>query len=178
MSTNINDLTRKAVEEVSGTKADEIKPKNKKETKSGLVKNTIVLKGKTYKVTPLDFLDGIDLWENILQKLLPSAGSGIDGMRGEALDADKTFTEVFTNLARNLDGETLKNYSLVLLSGCSVDGEPMDINKEFSGNYSTWLKLFVFALKENFGSFFEEGWGDEAANIVAMVGSLTAKGSQ
>ena len=39
----------------------------------------------------------------------------------------------------------------------TVDGEPININTEFAGNYGVWKKLFAFAIKENYSSLFKAG---------------------
>lgn len=152
-SVNINDLIQGAVKNV--------------ETK--FAKNTTVIDGKTYKIVPLSWGDGIDLWENFLKKALPAIGSGLDGAFKDELQEKATFTEVMLHLSHNLDGSTLKNYSLVLFNKATVDGEPLNINEEFTGRYGVWMKLFAFAFVENFSSFFDEGWGDMFGSLVSLV---------
>lgn len=134
-------------------------------------KNTITLNDKIYKIKLLEWEDGIDLWENILKKLLPSVGAGLDRMQHDPImdGSPTTFSDALIYLSRNLDGNTLKSYSQVLFSGATVDGEPLNVNKEFTGNYGSWKKLFVFALTENFSSFFEEGWLDGMSDLMAVV---------
>lgn len=154
-SANINDLMRKVSDSVDAVEA----------------KNTITINDKLFKIKLLSFEDGIDLWENILKKLLPSVGAGLDRLQHDTVmdGSPTTFSDALIYLSRNLDGNTLKSYSTVLLHEATVDGEPLNINKEFTGNYGAWKKLFVFALTENFSSFFEEGWTDGIADLMAVV---------
>ena len=162
--TNINDLAKKIEETV------EVE----------LATNTIVISGKTYKIKPLKWEDGIDLWEFILKKLLPSIGNGLDRLQyDEALDGSPTtFAEACINLSRNLDGNTFKLLSISLFSGATVDGKPLDINEEFTANYNSWRKLFIFALKENFSSFFDEGWTQGLTSITTMLAPMMSQAQE
>ena len=135
----------------------------------GLGKNTIQIKGDTYKIKLLSFEYGITVWEDIMKRLLPSIGNGLDQLQHNELDGNpNTFVYALTNISRQLDGEVLVRYSRALFEGATVNGEKLDINR-FTGNYGTWKKLFMFAIKENFSSFFEEGWTDSISNLTAML---------
>lgn len=161
---NINDIAKKAVEEVNGSKEPEG------------VKCTLVIDGKTYKIKQLSWADGMDLWEHIMKKIMPSVGSGLDRLQhNEILDGSPTtFTEAFIHLSHNLDGDTLKNYSLVLFNGATVDGEPLDLNKQTTEFLGVWKKLFVFALKENFKHLFQDGWETGLTEMMSMVAPMMA----
>lgn len=139
------------------------------EDAGSVVKNTINIDGKVYKIKPLIWEEGIELWEDIAKRCLPSIGSGFDRFQHDELDGSPTtFTEAAINLSRNLDGFRLKTYSQALFDGATVDGEPLDLNKEFTANYGAWRKLFAFAMKENFQSFFDQGW------ITGMLEKMTS----
>lgn len=163
---NINDLVKKSADQVNG-----------KQEETFAAKHSITINEKIYKVKLLSFEDGIDLWENIMQKLLPSVGSGLDRLsHNEILDGSPTtFTEAMIHLSKNLDGETFKHYSFALFDGATVNGEALNLNEEFSGNYGAWKTLFAFALKENFGSFFTDGWADGLQDVMAMVSPMMAQ---
>lgn len=162
--TNINDLAKKIEETV------EVE----------LAKNTIVISGKTYKIKPLKWEDGIDLWEFILKKLLPSIGSGFDRLQHDDVvdGSPTTFTQACLHLSRNLDGNTFKLISMTLFDGATVDNKPLDLNEEFTANYNAWRKLLVFALKENFSSFFEEGWTQGLTSLTAMLTPMMSQESE
>lgn len=162
MSVNINELARKAQEEVTGEK------------ESSSTKQTININGKVYKIKLLSWEDSIDLWEHIMKKVMPSVGAGLDRLQhNELLDGSPTtFTEGFIHLSRNLDGDTFKNFSMVLFEGATVDGEPLKLSEQTSEFLSTWKKLFVFSLKENFKGFFEEGWETGLTDMMTMVAPM------
>ena len=138
-------------------------------------KNAILIKGKWYKINLLPSEDGLELWEILMQKLLPSVGSGLDGMNHDAIldGSPTTFSEAFMHLSNKLDGNTLKLVSLNVLKGMTVDGVKVDQNKFFAGNYGTWLKVIKFALQENYSSFFEEGWTSALKDVMGMVNPLS-----
>lgn len=140
-----------------------------------LTKHSITLKGKEYTIKLLDWETGIDLWEHILKVILPSVGVGFDsaGKNSDEDDVMNTFTEALTYLAMNLNGKTLQNYSKVLFQGATVDGVEFDISEEFKGNYGSWKSLLIFALKENYGSFFEEGLGENLSGLMTMFQGQT-----
>lgn len=151
---NINQLMAENIIEEAPVASQEVKIE---------LENTIVVKDKTYKIKPLKWGDAIDLWENILKVILPSLGSGADFMMqadGESeVNIDSVFSKAAMQLSKNLNGNSLSNFSRVLLHGATVDGVVFDIEKEFTQNYAAWLKVFVFALKVNYSSFFAEGLG-------------------
>jgi len=144
------------------------------------LKHTIELKGKTFKIELLNGEDGLDLFEYLNKKLLPSVGSGVDGMfgnSGDFLGTTQTFETAFSNFSRNLEGDTMKKVSKNLLQNCTVDGKPLDFAEEFKGEYGVWRQLVMFALKENFGSFFEFDWGEHLGTLATMLMPLQSGSS-
>ena len=164
--TSIADLAKKAVEDVEG----------KKEIPTANTKYTLEVDGKFYKIKPLSWADGTDLWEDILKKIMPSVGSGLDRLQhNEILDGSPTtFTEAFIHLSRNLDGNTFKHYSMVLFEGATVDGEPLKLENQTTEFMGVWKKLFAFALKENFKHLFQDGWETGLTEMVSMVAPMMA----
>lgn len=144
---------------------------SKKETKVAGSNHTIEIKEKIYKIVLLNGEDGLDMWEYLMQKLLPSVGEGMDAFTHdyELEGSPKTFSRAFAALASRLDGKDLRRISVTLFEGATVDGKPLDFKEEFKGNYGSWKKLLQFALKENFSSFFEEGWGESMTSLVSLV---------
>lgn len=143
-----------------------------------LEKYTTKIGDNKYKIVPLKGSIGLSLWEDIMSKLLPSLGSGLDQMQyNEVLDGSPTtFSEALIHLSRKLDGDTFDTYSKILFEGATVNDKPLDIDSHFSCNYGEWKKLFVFSLKENFQSFFEEGWADSLKDIMIMASPLMQQG--
>lgn len=166
---DINDLVKKSVD-------GQINKTEQKDEK-GNGKHSITLNDKVYKLKLLPFDEGMNLWEHIMRKLLPSVGSGLDRLsHNEVLDGSPTtFTEAMIHLSNNLDGSTFRNFSYVLFDGATVDGEPININAEFSGNYGVWKKLFAFAIKENYSSLFTEGWANGLQDVMALVSPMMAQ---
>ena len=135
-------------------------------------KNSIVIGDDTYKIKLLPFEHGINLWEDIMKRLLPSIGNGLDQLQHNELDGNpNTFSYALANLSRQLDGSVLKNYSQVLFHEATVNGQKLTLD-HFKGNYGSWRKLLVFAIKENFSSFFEEGWTDGLSQITAVLAPM------
>lgn len=134
-------------------------------------KNTITIRDKKFKIELLPSEEGLELWEYLMKKLLPSVGTGLDSMQHDSVmdGSPKTFSQAFGLLAEKLSGKDLKEISKNLFQGATVDGKPLDFNEQFKGNYGSWKSLLTFALKENFGSFFEEGWGDSLTGLVSLV---------
>lgn len=121
-------------------------------------KRTIVIDDKTYKIKELPIKIGLEMLEDLTKRFLPSIGSILDLTQHDQYDGSpKPFSEAFSNLSKNLDGNTMYLYSVDLFDGATVDGEPLDI-EDFAANYGVWRKLFLFALQENFSSFFVDGW--------------------
>lgn len=133
-------------------------------------KNTIVLDGVTYKIKLMSWETGMEVWEHILKRLMPSVGSGLDRLQHNELDGSPTtFTEAFIHLSQNLDGDTLKLFSFDLLEGLTADGKPVVLSEQTTEFMGHWKKLFIFSLKENFKGFFDEGWATSLAEMVSMV---------
>lgn len=129
------------------------------------------INGKEYKIVLLDSYDGMDCWEYILKRILPSVGTAADAMQHDTLidGSPTTFAEAMMHLSSKLDGSTFSTLSKVLLEGATVDGKPIDVNQEFKGNYGTWRKVLMLALKGNFSSFFDKGWGENLTSLMTMV---------
>jgi hypothetical protein len=155
-------LTAEILAKASGKPVDEVKVVG--------TKNAITVKGKVYNIEPLGALDGLDTWEYILQKVLPSVGSGLDAMQQEESFGDSTaFSEAMIHLSNKLEGDSFKMLSVTLFQGATVDGIELDINEHFSANYGVWRKVFTHAMKVNFSSFFEEGWSAGLQDLMMMV---------
>lgn len=165
MSSNINDIVGKEKNKPTKTEVKVEAPLSKE------------INGKIYKIQLLNGEDGLDLWEFLLQKLLPSVGTGLDSMQHDSLmdGSPTTFAEAMIHLSTRLEGNTLKSISLSLFDGAAVDGKPLDFKEDFKGNYGAWRTLLAYAMKENFGSFFEEGWGEGIVSLMQLLPTQSAK---
>ena len=131
--------------------------------------HTIMIKDKKYKIKPLPHNQGLMLINYIMRVVLPSVGSGFDGMRSAEEFEDSTmFTEAMMHLSNKMSDDFLVTVSDTLLVGATVDGMPIDDN-HFSCNYGTWRGVVKFALTENFASFFEEGLAQVATDLIQLV---------
>lgn len=135
-------------------------------------KNSATINGHTYKIIPLMAEEGLVVWENLLALLGPSIGVGIDSYNhNEVIDGSPTtFSEAILLLQRKLDGTQLVNYSRELLIGLKCDGEEVDWNSHFSANYGSWTQVIIFAMKENFQSFFVASGFD--LNLQSMMNKV------
>lgn len=165
---NIQDLINEAKNKVGEQKPNKV----------DVGKHSILINDKVYTIKPLAWEDGMDLWESMMKTVLPSVGTGVDGIFGSNEFADKsTFAEMMIHFSHNLSGSTMRIYSAELLKDAQVDGKPLVPNEEFSANYGAWLQLFVFAVKENFQSFFTGGWSQGIGTLMEMLQSLQPQDS-
>lgn len=137
------------------------------------IKNhTIEINGDTYKIKLLPYkLEGLPLWEYMVERAGPAIGSFMDGMQGASMQEDSMiFTTTLMQLSSKLDGQFMLTVSDTVLKGCTINGKPLP-EDQFDGNYGAWTKLVGFALKENYSSFFAEGWMQGLQKIKAMVPS-------
>jgi hypothetical protein len=169
MSRNFND----------NNPAADIAAKVAQNVKQELTKNTIEIDGVSYKIDLLNAEDGLDLWENLMKVILPSVGTGLDSMQHDPIidGSPTTFTEAMSHLSNRLDGQTLKRVSISLLTDMEVNGSKVNWSDHFKGNYGTWRKVVKFALKENFSSFFEDGWVDGVQDLMTMVSPVIGSSS-
>lgn len=73
---------------------------------------------------------------------------------GDSVDID--FGKIADGLSKKLSYEELKIMIDALLKDIAIDNKEVNFDEYFSGNYGLLIKILAFALKENFGSFFEE----------------------
>ena len=85
------------------------------------------------------------------------------------------FTDLAIALVRQLDELELEETCRVLLAGLTCNGQPVDYETHFAGNYSAYIQVIEYALKENFGSFFTDylkAKGLEIPTLMAMLKPL------
>lgn len=143
-----------------------------KEAPAKLKNLTIEINGDTYKIKLLPYkTEGIPLWEFMVERAGPAIGSFMDGMQGQNLDEDSmVFTTTAMQLSAKLDGQVMMTISDTVLQGCTVNGKPIP-EDQFDGNYGAWTQLVAFALKENYSSFFADGWMQGLQKIKTMATS-------
>jgi len=141
------------------------------QVKEKLSAHTVEIGGDVIKIVPLGGYDGLDMWEYLMKVLLPSVGTGLDSFQHDTVmdGSPTTFSEAMMHLSNKLEGNTLKNVSISLLSGMTVNGQKVDLDEWIGCNYGAWRQVLKFALTENFSSFFENGWVDGVQDLMAMV---------
>lgn len=138
-------------------------------TKQPLV-TTTTINGKVFNVTPVKWEEGVVCFEYLLKTLAPAFGAFQDGLTYDPLldeGRNTMFADSLSKLSENLDGNVLSLVSKSLLSSFTVDGTPQTL-EYFQANYGEYKQLLMFAIKMNYSSAFEGGWG-EIANLMATA---------
>lgn len=152
--------------------AEDIVRQQAEKFKTELEKNTIEINGKKFKVKLLNADVGLDVFEFIVKTITPSIGVAFDGLKHDPMihGVPTTITDMAVMLSAKLDGSTLSGLSDVLLEDLSVDGTVVNYRDYFKGNYGEWIKIFRFALGENFSTVFtESGLLDQMIQLKNMV---------
>ena len=125
-----------------------------KNNQLGLVSTTIG--GKTYSITLLGASTGILTFQEVTKLILPAMGATVDGVASEddILTESKTFSEASKILVSQMEDVNCLVIIKTLLHESKVDGQLIDFDTEFRGNYGVLFELVEFAFKENFSSFF------------------------
>lgn len=63
-------------------------------------------------------------------------------------------------------GDELFDVISLVLEGLMADGKPVDFGEHFMGNYAELIAVTVWALKENFSSFFT---GNALSSLTALL---------
>lgn len=122
---------------------------------AGIKQKTI--QGKVYSIKLLPASQGLTVGQNIIKGFAPALGVLFDSK----LEEDSLFPEeqtVFTDLAiavvRQMDSLELTSVIQLLMQGLSCDGQAVDFDTHFAGNYAALLSVVEYSLRENFGDFF------------------------
>lgn len=134
---------------------------------------TTSLNGKNYTAKKLNAWAGVRHGLYIMKIILPCLGAGIDGVTS-ASEQPKTFSDVTFRLVQSLEDDT-KLCKLIqdLYEGFCVEGEVINFDTYFMGNYGELITSLEWLLKENFQSLFMEGGIQEKA-MGALTGLLSA----
>ena len=81
--------------------------------------------------------------------------SDLGSKEGEEGEVEIDFAKIARNLSEQLSYEELQKMINALLKDMAINSKGIVFDDEFSGNYGFLIKILAFALKENFGSFFE-----------------------
>lgn len=105
----------------------------------------------TYQLELLPAKAGFSLSLKLSKVLIPLLGTGFDAME----DEDGGFTRMSLILVEQMDQVDISELVDTLLEGLIVNGDVVDFDVHFRGNYGALTEVIGFSLKENFGSFFE-----------------------
>lgn len=131
------------------------------------------VRGSNFKLLLLDTSVGFNTAQEVLKLVLPSLGAGADGIQEsitELISQPRAFSEAAVYLTSQLNNVNVLNIIQTLLSGATVDGEPLDFDKYFRGKYGMLLEVVEKALEENFSDFFN--YRDLKANLSGLVSIL------
>jgi len=109
------------------------------------------LNGKQIQIYMLPAFEGLKMAQKLAQFVLPTVGAFYQGMASESLN----FEQIAVTLVEELDGIELETIAGRLLQGMSVNGQDVPFDDYFMANYGELTAILTFAIKENFGSFFE-----------------------
>lgn len=120
---------------------------------------TIKVSGVTYEIALLPAEDGLELSTQLFGYLGGALGAflGTDG----AADP-KVMAAAMSELGQHVASKSFRDLMLRILEGLRandriiLDGRNRALfNEHFGANYGALVQVFLFALKENFGSFFD-----------------------
>lgn len=131
--------------------------------KSNRIKTTTLKSGKELQIYLLPALKGYTLAKEIASLALPTLSVMIDN--GD----DVSLTQAAAILVASLENVDEQAFIKALLANFSIDGQEVDIDEYFAGNYGELNEILLFALKENFSSFF-----DKSASFKELKSKLSA----
>jgi len=123
--------------------------------------------GYTYRVTQLGVTPGLEIMAELAKMLLPGMGGFASGGIGSILKSDvggEQFATAATKLAMAIDSakvqkivKTLAKMTSIFGEGFGDAGAPLDVHLEdhFAGRYGELVAWLAFALRVNYGNFFE-----------------------
>lgn len=108
------------------------------------------IKGVSYQLYLLPAEEGIVMAQKLGQLVIPLLdGDSSDG------EIELDFSKLAKNITSSISDKDFLAIIKRLLKESTADGKEINFNNYFRANYGTLIKLIAFALKENFGSFFE-----------------------
>ena len=136
----------------------------------------IQIKGNRYTISLLPAYTAFAVSSDLIKLVAPSIASFIDSGRKEDYilpEEDSMFSEMAMLLVRQMDQVNLVTIVKSLLEGLTCNGVPVDPNEHFKGNFSGFLSIVEYALKENFGDFFTEYLKEKGLEIHSLREALT-----
>lgn len=105
---------------------------------------------------------GLRLFARLVKKLLPIASPFLDlidpNSKQKLMDMDFDFKEIADSLVTHLDEDTIIDLIMEILSGTTVEDNPLaeetHFDNIFANDYYLLVQLIGFALEVNYKSFF------------------------
>lgn len=114
------------------------------------------IKDKKYSIQLLPASLGFQVGTSLIQILLPVLGAWADSKEREGFvlpEEEGLYSEIALLVCSQLEKVDLLNIIQVLLRELKVNGEKVDFDAHFRGNYSALLGIVEFAIRENFSDF-------------------------
>lgn len=109
-----------------------------------------VINEKNFQIYLLPAGEGIKRATQLAKAFAPSAASIMDSLKSGEVD----YSAIAYSLAEGLDNIDVLDVASRLLKDLSVNGQAVNLDEYFMGNYGELVEALAFALKENFESFF------------------------
>lgn len=113
--------------------------------------------GKTYSVKLLNTSTGLVVGQRVLEAAGPAIGVLLDRKSNDGFivpGEDSLYTEVFIAISRQLHALGLVDLIKQLFVGLTCNGQPVDFETHFAGNYGELFAVTEYALMENFSGLF------------------------
>ncbi len=127
----------------------------------------LVIGDVEYKITTFPAFKGLTYLQKLLKIVGPAIGeifskAASSGEEGFELDIeDEALSTAIRELTVNMDKENVAQLVQdMIIDAVLKNGQPLQFNQEFSGNYGAMVKILAAIIKENYSSFFgESGFG-------------------
>lgn len=108
------------------------------------------------EITLIPATKALGLAKKLLNIIAPAVGGTLDGLRHDDYihGAPRSFTDMALTLTQKIDESQLEEIIIALMYGLKINGENVNFDEYFTGNYGTMVELAEFSLKENFETFF------------------------
>lgn len=112
--------------------------------------------GKKFSVRILPMTEGIAVAKKLLNVIAPTTGAALDGLQHDDIlhGAPKSLSNLAMILCSQIEKAQIENLITVLLQDFYVEGDEVDIDNYFAGNYGELIEVLEFSLEVNFKSFF------------------------
>jgi len=126
-----------------------------------------------YRVTTFPAFKGLSYLQKLLKIVGPAIGeifskaSAEGGAVSDLVLEEEALSFAIRELTTNLDKENVAQLVQDMIKDAVLkNGQPVNFNQEFSGNYGNLMKLVGVIVKENYSSFFGEGGFEGLANLL------------